>query len=310
MARSKWRPSELIHALYIDNALFPAGSCFYWYEPHPLSGVCPCGINVPLECVVTVPQVPSTLVRWYRTQTDEFTAEEGTEIQPTPGKYTLDEILSTVPDENGFVARFYELKIIDFCDNNTGYYWCQIVINGTTPDLLEPSHPWNITSDNAPVSPPGDPCSSGGNSVSPRKCAEVPDSSVTPTVLMNQPIPTSTLQYDATSLVPTSTSPVLNNVTSSEAVSTSVISTPSIVTPTSPLVTESTKVSPHQTLTVSGSTTSPCMIGGSPCSVVYAVVTTSVFVVLVGGSVTVVVVIVYTLRRRRKNEKQSEFAII
>ena len=292
----------------IDNALFPAGSCSYWYEPRSLSGVCPCGINIPLECVVTFPQVPSTLVRWYWTQTDEFTAEEATEIQPTPGKYTLDEILSTVPDENGFISRFYELKIIDFCDNNTGYYWCQIVINGTTPDPLEPSHPWNITSGNVSVGNPGDPCSAGV--ASPRKCAEVPDSSVTPTVLMNQPIPTSTLQYEATSLVPTSTSPVLNNVTSSEAVSTSVISTPSIVTSTSPLVTESTKVSPHQTLTVSGRTTSPCMIGGSPCSVVYAVVTTSVFVVLVGGSVTVVVVIVYSVRRRRKNEKQGEFAIM
>ena len=257
---------------------------------------------------MTVPQVPSTLVRWYRTQNEEFTAEEGTEIQPSPGngKYVLDDILSTLPDQNGFVSGFFELGIFDFCDHDTGYYWCQIVINGITPDPLEPSYPWTVTSGNVT----GDHCFTEGNSVSPRKYAEVPDSSVTPTVLMNQPIPTSTLQYEATSLVPTSTSPVLNNVTSSEAVSTSVISTPSIVTPTSPLVTESTKVSPHQTLTVSGRTTSPCMIGGSPCSVVYAVVTTSVFVVLVGGSVTVVVVIVYTVRRRRKNEKQGEFAII
>ena len=294
----------------IDNALFPAGSCSYWYEPHSLSGVCPCGINIPLECVVTVPQVPSTLVRLYRTQTDEFTAEEATEIQPTPGKYTLDEILSTVPDENGFVSRFYELKIIDFCDNNTGYYWCQIVINGTTPDPLEPnSHPWNITSGNVSVENPGDPCSSGVES--PRKCAEVSDSSVTSTILMNQPIPTSTLQYEATSLVPTSTlqyvttslvpTSTLQYVTTSHLIKGGV-STETLTTSTA----KESMTTPSQTLSVTRSVsaaTSACMIGGTPCGAAYGAIGAAVVVVaLVGCSVVVIIGVVCLVKKRKKGK--------
>ena len=253
---------------------------------------------------MTVPQVPSTYVRWYRTQTDEFTAEEGTEIQPTPGKYTLDEILSTVPDENGFVSRFYELKIIDFCDHDTGYYWCQIVINGTTPDPLEPSHPWNITSGNATVDPaPGDPCSSG--IASPRKCAEVSDSSVTSTILMNQPIPTSTLQYEATSLVPTSTlqyeatslvpTSTLHYETTSHLIK-GAVSTETLIS-----TLKESMTTPSQTLSVTRSvsaTSSTCMIGGTPCGAAYGAIGAAVVVVaLVGCSVVVIIGVVCLVKK-------------
>ena len=107
----------------------------------------------------------SITFKWYMTQNQELAGVEGTLIEAMPGKYQLLGVVGMIPEANGLLPGTSDLYIMNFCNSDEGYYWCQMVMDSTTP--LEPSFPRNLT-----VNPGLGQCEDSTNMTEP-KCVQV-----------------------------------------------------------------------------------------------------------------------------------------
>ena len=96
----------------------------------------PDGVDIPLFCGVYVPQNVPTTVKWYQSKTEDLAGVSGTLIIEEPLKYSMEVTRSADPIVNGmFMGLFYDqhsLRITNFNQSDSGYYWCQLIVNETT----------------------------------------------------------------------------------------------------------------------------------------------------------------------------------
>ncbi len=259
------------------------GPCLYFYENIHTAGICPKGIFAIFVCRGQVPADSSVDIRWYWTQNEDEAGTLGTLIQTDGSKYIT--MLQMDPPTNGRTIFFSDLLVHNFNDTDTGFYWCQMVINGSR--LLEPSCPMEITAVPTNGTSAADICMVTGMTV-PRKCADFV--MITETSQFNTPTPSaptaimseSSLLRESQSALPGGTS-----LSGMEMISEQ-------VTPTATPV-------PMDTGTPSSSSSS-----SSLSSAVYgALGAAAVVIVLVGGVLVSLLGWVY-LKRKKLPSKTSE----
>ncbi len=226
----------------------------YFYGPKHISGTCPAGANAILPCTIEVLENSSVNVQWYWTQNVEDAGIQGALIQ-TNGSDKYFQTTRT-PDA---VRVFNELFINNFTTNDTGFYWCQMVINESI--LLEPSCPIQLTA----VQTNDTECTATGTKVA-QQCVNV---TIIP-ITSQLPLPT------PNSAAQTTTAP-MSSVMSNR-------------------ITTSTPGQPMQTGEPSSS--SQCEVGGTSCSAVYGAVGAAAVVVLVGGTLVGLLGCLYLTRKK------------
>ncbi len=233
-------------------------------------------------------------VTWHWTQNEEDAGIQGALIQINgTDKYFQATGATSGTDP---VTVFNVLEVRSFSTNDTGFYWCQMVINESI--LLEPSCPTQLTA----VQTNDTLCTDTGT-LSPRICADViailqisqhllptPSVSTHTVVLLSSRIP-------ETSIVLSSNKPssgidtiLLSEQTSTVAMELGTASTPD------PMQTEG--ANPF-------SSSSQCEVGGTSCSAVYGAVGAAGVVVLVGGALAGLLGCVYLIRKRTVKGKSK-----
>ena len=154
------------------------GECNYLYDAVPSSSndtTCTVseGNTVYFSCVV-YDRCNSISVLWYKSRTVRGSSEEVTGTPEPVGKFQIFAVTVPIPANTinlaGYCSTASFLVINNFNHtNDSGYYWCQILANGS---LLLPSPRGYVS-----LKPEGDrPCRNGDFSyyLSPRLCAEYP----------------------------------------------------------------------------------------------------------------------------------------
>ncbi len=94
-----------------------------------------------LTCVVYATRDLPTNVVWYWSQDEATAGQFGVELRASDPEYTIDVAPGPVPILSGdFVGAYYDtytLTVLNFDSQDDGFYWCQLVVNATTP--LAPS---------------------------------------------------------------------------------------------------------------------------------------------------------------------------
>ncbi len=174
----------------------------------------------------------------------------------------------------GLVAVFNILQIRSFSTNDTGFYWCQMVINESI--LLEPCCPTQLTAVQTNITM----CTDTGT-LSPRKCADVAPTSSADTT--NAPMSSQYPETSADQLASTTNSGMdrLSGQTSN------------------------TTPGPMQSKQPSSSSSSQCEVGGTSCSAVYGAIGAAGVVVLVGCTLMGLLGCLYLIRKRKAKGKGS-----
>ncbi len=276
------------------------GTCSHWYESHPSVGTCPIGPTAALECDLQaqVTENSSVSITWYWTQNAEDEGIQGTLIQTNgsdkyfaSAPFVGDQILMT-----GLVRLFNFLQIRSVSTNDTGFYWCQIVINGSI--LLEPSCPTELTA----IQTNDTMCTDTGT-ISPRKCADV---TIIP-VTSQLPLPTPTLSTDNTNTPMSSQYPETSAVQLASTTYSGMdrLSGQTSNTISTEIITTASTPGPMQSKQPSSSSSSQCEVGGASCSIVYGAVGAAGVVVLVGGALVGLLGCVYLIRKRTVRGKSK-----
>ncbi len=275
------------------------GTCSYSYEDHSSVGTCPFGAIAILGCNLQVTENSSVSITWYWTQNAEDAGIQGTLIQ-TNGSDKYRTSAPVVDDQinlvTGLVRVLNSIQIRSVSTNDTGFYWCQIVINGSI--LLEPSCPTELTA----IQTNDTMCTDTGIRA-PRKCADV---TVIP-ITSQLPLPTPTSSTDTTnapmsSQYPETSADQLASTTYSgmdrlSGQTSNTISTERVTTASTP--------GPMQPKEPSSSSSSQCEVGGTSCSAVYGAIGAAGVVVLVGGALAGLLGCVYLIRKRTVRGKSK-----
>lgn len=94
---------------------------------------------VDLLCFTTVRAAPPTQIYWYWSPFNESAGTSGTQIAHDGIKYFVFELKNEDRDMVGYQQHRSRLRVVDFGANDTGYYWCQIIVECVTP--MQPSQP-------------------------------------------------------------------------------------------------------------------------------------------------------------------------
>ena len=92
---------------------------------------------VDLLCFTTVRAAPPTQIYWFWSPFNESAGVSGTQIAHDGIKYFVFELKNEDRDIVGYQQHRSRLRVADFGANDTGYYWCQIIVECITP--MQPS---------------------------------------------------------------------------------------------------------------------------------------------------------------------------
>ena len=167
--------------------------------------------RVDLVCITTVRPVPPTQIYWFRSSQlqNESACVNETMVNHDGIKYFIQEVANEDRDMVGFLEHGSRLRIADFGANDTGYYWCQIVVGCLI--RLQPSQPVYIERNDSLVG-----CGQGLFTGVGGLCAELDPTSTeavtSTTAISNDPTPTSSSVPIPTPLPPTDQESVANKL--------------------------------------------------------------------------------------------------
>lgn len=167
--------------------IFADCSYHYLIVPQSQPDCNPVGTSerVDLLCIITARPILPTQIYWFWSSQNESTDVSETRINHDGIKYFIRDLTDADQDIVGFLEHGSRLRIVDFGSNDTGYYWCQIVVGCLT--RLQPSQPVYVERNDALVGcRPQDLFTEVGG-----LCADI-DVTSTNVIVSNNPTPTTT----------------------------------------------------------------------------------------------------------------------
>ena len=193
----------------ISLAVFADCSYHYLIVPQSQPDCNPVGTSesVDLVCIITARPILPTQIYWFWSSQNESAGVSETKINHDGIKYFIRDLSDADRDIVGFLEHGSRLRIVDFGSNDTGYYWCQIVVGCLT--RLQPSQPVYVERNDSLVGcRPQDLFTEVGG-----LCADI-DVTSTNAIVNNNPTPTATFSSVSAPIPPPPTDLQTNTDTS------------------------------------------------------------------------------------------------